>query len=54
MLSVDELTWLNDYHARVNREVRGHLDDKPPSYGCDDATARMLTAVNVATPSLVP
>jgi Xaa-Pro aminopeptidase len=27
MISKDELTWLNDYHARVRREVRPHLDE---------------------------
>jgi hypothetical protein len=27
MLSEAELDWLNKYHARVNREVRPHLDD---------------------------
>src|SRR5215470_416340 len=27
MLSRIELDWLNAYHARVNREVRGHLDE---------------------------
>ena len=27
MLSATELKWLNDYHERVNRAVRPHLDD---------------------------
>jgi Xaa-Pro aminopeptidase len=27
MISKDELTWLNDYHAWVRREVRPHLDE---------------------------
>ncbi|MEA2953458.1 MAG: Xaa-Pro aminopeptidase [Alphaproteobacteria bacterium] len=27
MISNDELTWLNDYHARVRREVRPHVDE---------------------------
>jgi Xaa-Pro aminopeptidase len=27
MLSSAELAWLNDYHARVRREVRPHLDE---------------------------
>jgi Xaa-Pro aminopeptidase len=26
-LSADEVRWLNDYHARVRREVRPHLDE---------------------------
>ena len=33
MLSPTELKWLNDYHARVNREVRPHLDDNATSSG---------------------
>ena len=39
MLSVDELNWLNDYHARVNREVRPHLDDNATKLWLDEATA---------------
>jgi Xaa-Pro aminopeptidase len=27
MISENELTWLNDYHARVRRDVRPHLDE---------------------------
>jgi Xaa-Pro aminopeptidase len=27
MLSGDELSWLNDYHARVRHEVRSHVDE---------------------------
>jgi Xaa-Pro aminopeptidase len=27
MIGKDELTWLDDYHARVRREVRPHLDE---------------------------
>jgi Xaa-Pro aminopeptidase len=27
MLSGEELSWLNDYHARVRHEVRSHLDE---------------------------
>jgi Xaa-Pro aminopeptidase len=27
MLSAQELNWLNDYHARVRREVRPHVDE---------------------------
>jgi Xaa-Pro aminopeptidase len=27
MISAKELTWLNDYHARVRQEVRPHLDE---------------------------
>ncbi|WP_454625721.1 aminopeptidase P family protein [Bradyrhizobium cenepequi] len=39
MLSVAELKWLNDYHARVNAEVRPHLDDESTKLWLDDATA---------------
>jgi len=39
MLSIDELNWLNDYHARVNREVRPHLDDHATKLWLDEATA---------------
>jgi Xaa-Pro aminopeptidase len=39
MLSIDELKWLNDYHARVNREVRPHLDDNATRLWLDEATA---------------
>ncbi|MBR0869255.1 aminopeptidase P family protein [Bradyrhizobium tropiciagri] len=38
MLSADELAWLNDYHARVNRTVRPHLDDATKLW-LDAATA---------------
>ena len=27
MLSADELSWLNDYHARVRHAVRPHVDE---------------------------
>jgi Xaa-Pro aminopeptidase len=27
MLSADELSWLNDYHARVRHQVRPHVDE---------------------------
>ena len=27
MISAKELAWLNDYHARVLREVRPHVDE---------------------------
>ena len=27
LLGKDELVWLNDYHARVRREVRPHVDE---------------------------
>src|SRR6478752_1095840 len=27
MLSPDDLRWINDYHARVGREVRSHIDE---------------------------
>ena len=40
MLSPTELKWLNDYHARVNREVRPHLDDNATKLWLDEATAR--------------
>src|SRR6195256_5561590 len=39
MLSPTELKWLNDYHTRVNREVRPHLDDTATKLWLDDATA---------------
>ena len=38
MLSADELGWLNDYHARVRREVRPHLDEATKVW-LDAATA---------------
>src|SRR5258708_2059685 len=31
MLNGDELSWLNDYHARVRHEVRAHVDDATKS-----------------------
>jgi Xaa-Pro aminopeptidase len=42
MLSPTELKWLNDYHTRVNREVRPHLDDGATKLWLDEATAAML------------
>jgi len=39
MLSADELAWLNDYHARVARTVRPHLDDNATKLWLDEATA---------------
>jgi Xaa-Pro aminopeptidase len=42
MLSPTELKWLNDYHTRVNRAVRGHLDDTATKLWLDEATAAML------------
>src|SRR4249920_452130 len=42
MLSPTELKWLNDYHTRVNREVRGHLDDNATKLWLDEATAALL------------
>ena len=42
MLSATELKWLNDYHTRVNREVRPHLDDNATKLWLDDATAALL------------
>jgi Xaa-Pro aminopeptidase len=38
MLSGDELSWLNDYHARVRHEVRSHLDEATKTW-LDAATA---------------
>jgi len=38
MLSGDELSWLNDYHARVRHEVRPHLDEATKVW-LDAATA---------------
>ncbi|KRR18812.1 aminopeptidase P family protein [Bradyrhizobium retamae] len=42
MLSATELKWLNDYHERVNRAVRLHLDDNTTKLWLDEATAAML------------
>ena len=42
MLSPTELKWLNDYHERVNREVRPHLDDGATKLWLDEATAALL------------
>jgi Xaa-Pro aminopeptidase len=39
MLSEAELKWLNDYHARVNAEVRPQLDDDATKLWLDEATA---------------
>jgi Xaa-Pro aminopeptidase len=41
MLSEAELTWLNDYHARVRAEVRPHLDDDAMKLWLDEATAAL-------------
>jgi Xaa-Pro aminopeptidase len=41
MLSPAELKWLNDYHARVNREVRPHLTDNATTLWLDEATAEL-------------
>jgi Xaa-Pro aminopeptidase len=41
MLSEAELKWLNDYHARVNRIVRPHLDDAATKLWLDEATAEL-------------
>jgi Xaa-Pro aminopeptidase len=38
MLSADELSWLNEYHARVRHEVRPHLDEATKAW-LDQATA---------------
>ena len=40
MLSEQELAWLNDYHARVRREVRPHLDEATKAW-LDAATAAL-------------
>lgn len=41
MLSADELTWLNDYHARVVSTVRPHLQDNATRLWLDEATAAL-------------
>ncbi|MTV15608.1 MULTISPECIES: aminopeptidase P family protein [Bradyrhizobium] len=41
MLSPDELSWLNDYHARVAHVVRPHLDDNVTKLWLDEATAAL-------------
>jgi Xaa-Pro aminopeptidase len=38
MLSADELSWVNDYHARVRHEVRPHVDEATKVW-LDAATA---------------
>jgi Xaa-Pro aminopeptidase len=38
LLSPAEIDWLNAYHARVAREVRGQLDDATRAW-LDQATA---------------
>ena len=38
MLSGEELSWINDYHARVRHEVRPHVDE-PTKVWLDAATA---------------
>jgi Xaa-Pro aminopeptidase len=40
MLSEQELSWLNDYHARVRREVRPHVDEAVKVW-LDAATAAL-------------
>ena len=40
MLSEGELSWLNDYHARVRHEVRPHLDEATKAW-LDAATAAL-------------
>jgi Xaa-Pro aminopeptidase len=42
VLSPTELKWLNDYHERVNRAVRPHLNDNATKLWLDEATAAML------------
>ncbi|MBR0751437.1 aminopeptidase P family protein [Bradyrhizobium jicamae] len=41
MLSEGELKWLNEYHARVAKAVRPHLDDNATKLWLDDATAEL-------------
>ena len=41
MLGADELKWLNDYHTRVAKAVRPHLDDNATKLWLDDATAEL-------------
>ncbi|WOH49455.1 aminopeptidase P family protein [Bradyrhizobium sp. sBnM-33] len=41
MLSATELKWLNDYHERINRAVRPHLDDNATKLWLDEATAAL-------------
>jgi Xaa-Pro aminopeptidase len=43
MISAKELAWLNDYHARVRREVRPHLDEATKVW-LDAATAPLTPA----------
>src|SRR6185295_16039848 len=38
MLDGSELRWLNEYHARVRHEVRGHVDEATKAW-LDAATA---------------
>jgi Xaa-Pro aminopeptidase len=42
MLSETELAWLNDYHARVRREVRPHVDEATRVW-LDAATAAIAS-----------
>ncbi len=42
MMSGDELRWLNDYHARVHREVHPHVDEATKVW-LDAATAAVAT-----------
>src|SRR3954468_10400650 len=42
MLSPTELKWLNDYHERVNRAVRPHLNDNATKLWLDEATSALL------------
>ena len=46
MLSGDELSWLNDYHARVRHAVRPHLDDDATKLWLDEATARAVAVTS--------
>ena len=41
MLSAAELKWLNDYHARVAKEVRPQLSDNATQLWLDEATAEL-------------
>src|SRR6186997_40952 len=42
MLDGGELSWLNNYHASVRREVRPHVDDNATKLWLDEATAALL------------
>jgi Xaa-Pro aminopeptidase len=41
MLSAAELKWVNDYHARVAKEVRPQLSDNATKLWLDEVTAEL-------------